>query len=230
MIRFGKNEKKNKKRAFQALVEARLEVQPRFLPIFELPVRLHIFFEVSAIVQYQREISSERKMAKRSFWRALEWTFGQKLSFGQSSEYYIDLSWKEEVKVYKVKSEWRGVPLISEKTRYELSPPPVFTLIINIVLILLLMIMIINITILLIISHLLPSPRLGKAHSWLRRGTGRVVAALIDAGYLWHLSDNNPQTCSFMTWSSMLYKNRWNLTAKFWYTKIAPRYVAHLNP
>jgi len=79
----------------KALVEARLEVQPRFLPIFELPVRLHIFFE-------------------------------------------------EEVKVYKVKSEWRGVPLISEKT----------------------------------------SPRLGKAHSWLRRGTGRVVAALIDAGYL----------------------------------------------
>ena len=65
-------DKQTKKRAFQALVEARLEVQPRFLPIFELPVRLHIFFEVSVIVQSQREISSAKKMAKRSFWRALE--------------------------------------------------------------------------------------------------------------------------------------------------------------
>ena len=164
MIRFGSWKNKKTillKRAFQALVEARLEVQPRFLPIFELPVRLHIFFEVSVIVQSQREISSAKKMAKRSFWRALEWTFGQKLSFGQSSEYYIDFSWKEEVKVYKVKSEWRGVPLISEKTRYKLSPPPVLTHIINISLfpILLLMIMIINITILFISS---PAPGSAK--------------------------------------------------------------------
>jgi len=79
----------------KAVVEANLEVQPRFLPPFNLAVRLHVFFE-------------------------------------------------GEVKVYKVKSEWRGVPLFTEKT----------------------------------------SPLLGKAHSWLRRGTGRVVASIADAGYL----------------------------------------------
>ena len=28
------------------------------------------------------------------------------------------------------------------------------------------------------------SPLLGKAHSWLRRGTGRMVASVVDAGYL----------------------------------------------
>ena len=74
MILFGSGKKKKtkKRRASQALVEARLEVQPRFLPIFELPVGLHIFFEVSAIVQSQREISSAKKMATCSFRRALE--------------------------------------------------------------------------------------------------------------------------------------------------------------
>jgi len=79
----------------KAVVEANLEIQPRFLPPFNLSVRLHVFFE-------------------------------------------------EEVKVYKVKSEWRGVPLFTEKI----------------------------------------SPLLGKAHSWVRRGTGRMVASIADAGYL----------------------------------------------
>lgn len=79
----------------KAVVEATLEVQPRFLPPFNLPLTLHVFFE-------------------------------------------------EEVKVYKVKSEWRGVPLFTERS----------------------------------------SPLLGKAHSWLRRGTGRMVASVVDAGYL----------------------------------------------
>lgn len=79
----------------KAVVEATLEMQPRFLPPFNLPVRLHVFFE-------------------------------------------------EGVKVYKVKSEWRSVPLLTERT----------------------------------------SPLLGKAHSWLRRGTGQLVASVVDAGYL----------------------------------------------
>lgn len=79
----------------KAVVEATLEVQPRFFPPFNLPVRLHVFFE-------------------------------------------------DEVKVYKVKSEWRGVSLFNEKT----------------------------------------SPLLGKAHSLVRRGTGRVVASIADGGYL----------------------------------------------
>merc|ERR1712037_399203 len=56
----------------------------------------------------------------------------------------LHVFFEEGVKVYKVKSEWRGVPLFTERT----------------------------------------SPLLGKAHSWLRRGTGRVVASLMDAGYL----------------------------------------------